>query len=220
MKKNIFLYCAVVSYLILSLPLAGCLSVSNSPNSRFYTLRTLDKTQVGQKFNFPADKIIGVGPVKVPAYLNRPQIVTKDKNRMLTFAQFDRWGESLDLAINRLINEDLIAILPGANIEMYPWNLFIPVRYKVYIDVVEMESRLDNDLFFAAQWSIIDLKNKKMAVTKRSEFRRPIEPHNYSGLVEALSIVCASLSAEIAQELVSLADQPEEEAGAEQSPKT
>jgi len=211
MKKNIFLYCAVISYLIASLSLAGCLSVSNSPTSRFYALRTLDKSQVGQKLNFPANKIIGVGPVKIPEYLNRPQIVTEDKNRMLTFAQFDRWGESLDFAINRLINENLIASFPGASIEMYPWNLFIPVRYKIYIDVVQMESRLDKDLFFAAQWSIIDLKNKKMAITKRSEFRQSIKPHNYSGLVEALSTVCASLSNEIAQGLVSLADQPEED---------
>ncbi|TRZ93769.1 membrane integrity-associated transporter subunit PqiC [bacterium] len=210
MKKNMFLYCTVILYLIVSLSLAGCLSVSNSPNSRFYALRTLDKSQVGQKLNFPADKIIGVGPVKIPEYLNRPQIVTEDKNRMLTFAQFDRWGESPDFAINRLINENLIIILPDANIVMYPWNLFIPVSYKVYIDAVQMESRLDKDLFFAAQWSIIDLKNKKMAVTKRSEFRQPIEPHSYSGLVEALSTVCASLSTEIARELVSLADQLEE----------
>ena len=209
MKKSTSLYFMVIACLIFSL--SGCISVSNSPTSRFYALRTLDKSQISQTLDFPSDRIIGVGPVKIPEFLNRPQIVTEDKNNMFTFAEFDRWGESLDSAINRLLNENLTFILPTASIEIYPWNLFIPVRYKVYIDVVQLKSRLDQDLYFVAQWSVIDLKAKKMALTKRSEFRQPIKPHNYSGLAEALSSVCASLSNEIAQELVSLVNQPEKE---------
>jgi len=75
------------------------------------------------------------------------------------------------------------------------------------MDVVRLESRLDNDISFTVQWSVIDLENKKMMLTKRSEFSKPIEPHNYSGLAKTLSMECASLSGEIAESLSLLATQ-------------
>jgi len=77
----------------------------------------------------------------------------------------------------------------------------------VLIDVVRLESRLEKDIFMTVQWSVIDLENKKMMFMKRSEFNKPIDPHDYSGLAKALSMECASLSAEIAKSLSSLTAQ-------------
>jgi hypothetical protein len=184
--------------------------MSNSPTPRFYALQAIDENYTGEKFNIPSSVIIGIGPVTVPEYQNRPQIVTQDTNSLLTFAQFDRWGEPLDIALLRLISEDLSVLLPDVTLEISPWNLAVPVKYQVIIDVVRLESRLDKDLSFTAQWSVIDLENKKMMLTKRSEFSKPIEPHNYSGLAKTLSTECASLSGEIAKTLSSLTAQPGE----------
>lgn len=210
MKQAGFVYfCRIMVCVIFVTVLGGCLSVSNSPAPRFYMLHAVAEKQASRKFNIASGIIIGVNPVKIPEYQNRPQIVTQDKNRMLTFAQFDRWGESLDFALTSLMMENLSIRLPQATIEMFPGNLAVPAKYQVIIDVVRLESRLDNDLSFTAQWSIIDAQKKKMMLIKRSEFRQPINPHDYSGLVEALSAACASLSDEIAESLSSLANQPE-----------
>lgn len=190
--------------LALSLSTGGCIAMSNSPPPRFYALQAIDESYAGEKFNIPSSVIIGIGPVKVPEYQNRPQIVTQDTNNLITFAQFDRWGEPLELALPRLISANLSAILPGATLAISPWNLDIPVKYQVIMDVVRLESRLDKDLSFTVQWSVIDSENKKMVLTERSEFSKPIEPHNYSGLAETLSMECASLSGEIAKTLSAL----------------
>jgi uncharacterized lipoprotein YmbA len=190
--------------LVFAFALGGCIAMSNSPTPRFYALQAMDESYTGEKFNVPASVIIGVGPVKVPEYQNRPQIVTQDTNKLITFAQFDRWAENLDLALLRLISANLSVILPGATLATSPWNLDIPVKYQVILDVVRLESRLDKDLSFSVQWSVIDLESKKMALTKKSEFSKPIEPHNYSGLAKTLSMECASLSGEIAKTLSSL----------------
>jgi len=190
--------------LILALALGGCIAISNSPSPRFYALQAMDQSYAGEKFNIPSSVIIGIGPVKVPEYQNRPQIVTQDTNNLITFAQFDRWGEPLDLALLRLVSANLSVMLPGATLEPSPWNLDIPVKYQVIMDVVRLESRLDKDISFTAQWSVIDLENKKMVFTKRSEFSKPIEPHDYSGLAKTLGMECASLSGEIAKTLSSL----------------
>jgi len=168
----------------------------------------MDKTRADKKPGVLPAVIIGIGPVKVPEYLNRPQIVTADGTNLLSFAEFDRWGEPLEFALPRIISDNLSVLLPAATIVTSPWNISIPVKYQVIIDVARLECRLDKELCLAAQWSVIDLDSRKMLITKKSEFSKPVDPPNYSGLAGTLSMECASLSGEIAESLSSLAAQP------------
>jgi uncharacterized lipoprotein YmbA len=190
-----------------SLVLHGCVSVADSPTPRFYTFQAIDAAQVNTAFTITPEVIIGVGLVKIPDYLDRPQIVTVGKDNLLTFAQFDRWGESLGAALTRLLREDLTVMLPAAKFTAYPWDWAFPVKYQVVVEVIQLDSQLDKDLFFAAQWSIIDAQSAKMLLMKRSEFRKPISPQDYSGLAKTLSMACASLSSEIAEALAALESQ-------------
>lgn len=210
MKKIKLAYCGgMAGCVIFILALAGCMSIGSSPTPRFYTLHAVAKAESGQKINLATNVIIGISPVKIPEYQDRPQIVTRDKKGMLTFAQFDRWGEPLDAALTRLMIENISIMLPPATVETFPCDPAVPVKYQVIADVLQLESRLDQDLVFTAQWTIINVQEKKMMVTKKSEFRQPINPRNYAGLTEALSAACASLSAEIAASLAALVNPPE-----------
>lgn len=181
--------------------LSGCITVDESPNPRFYMLKAVDTDKVAQRFDMPADVIIGVGPVKIPQYLDRPQIVTQDKDRMLKIAQFDRWGELLSAGFAQVITLNLTQMLPGASLQTFPSDIAIPLKYQLILDIFQLESNLDKDLLLVVQWSIIDAQKKQVLFSKRSEFRQPINPHNYSGLTQSLSSACVLLSAEIAQAL-------------------
>lgn len=204
MKQIVIRSCAVMGAVCLALVLSGCVSVSNSPTPRFYMLQAADGNQVSKKTNIASDVVIGVGPVKIPEYQDRPQIVTQDKEKMLKFAQFDRWGEPLDFGMTRLIEENLAVRLPEAKFTLYPWNSSVPVKYQVVIEIIQLDSNLDKDLFVVAQWLVIDVQNAKTVIIKRSEFRQPIVPQNYSGLAKTLSMACASLSGEIAEAIATL----------------
>ena len=195
--------CVVISGVCFVLLLSGCISVANSPTPRFYMLQAIHENQVSKKMNIASDMLIGVGPVKIPEYQDRPQIVTQGKEQ-LKFAQFDRWGESLELGLVRLIEEDLTVMLPGAKFTLYPWSSSLPVKYQVVVEIVQLDSQLDKDLFLVAQWLIIDTENSKTKIIKRSEFRQPIKPQNYFGLAQTLSTACAQLSSEIASALATL----------------
>ncbi|MDD5664826.1 MAG: PqiC family protein [Candidatus Omnitrophica bacterium] len=145
--------------------------------------------------------VVGIGPIKIPEYLNRPQIATVNKNRMITFAQFDRWGEPLDLSILRVLSENLASSMTGVDIEMYPWNMLMPVRLQVVLDVVQIDVELEKDLIFVVRWSVLDLKNKSLVLSKRTVLKEPVKPSNYSGVAAALSSVLGRLGNEIIQEL-------------------
>ena len=204
MKQVVIRSCAVMGAACLALVLSGCMSVPNSPTPRFYMLQAADENQVSKKTNIASDVVIGVGPVKIPGYQDRPQIVTQDKEKMLKFAQFDRWGEPLDFGMKRLIGENLAVMLPEAKFTLYPWNSSVPVKYQVVVEIIQLDSKLDEDMFLVAQWLVIDVQNSKTMIIKRSEFRQSIIPQNYSGLVKTLSMACASLSSEIVEALATL----------------
>lgn len=195
-------YVLTAAGLIVILLSSGCVGLSKSPTPRFYALPPMEASQAGETHKLPASIIIGIGPVKIPEYHNRPQIVTRDATNLVAFAQFDRWAEPLDTALARLTAANLSVLLPGATIVLSPWNLAIPVRYQVIIDVIQMDNRLDQDGSLAINWSIIDLENKKMILTKKSELNKPIAPHSYSGLVKTLSAEWALFSGEIANALM------------------
>ncbi len=199
----IFIFCVIYFF-----GLSGCLSLSNSPTARFYALESMDKSQPVNKFMIPSEVMIGIGPVNIPEYLNRPQIVTQNQDKTLTFAQFDRWGEPLDLALERTICENLRVLLPGAVVEIYPWNVAIPVKYRVIVDFIQLASELKNNLSLVAQWSVIDVANNKIILIKRAEIIEPVKPQNYPGLVKTLSIGCTALSNQIASDLALLANKP------------
>jgi len=198
--------CRIMSGACLALFLSGCISISSSPTPHFYKLQAINADQVSEKMNMASNVLIGVGPVKIPEYQDRPQIVTLGKEKTLKFAQFDRWGESLDLGLARLIREDLTAILPEAKFTSYPWNQSMPVKYQVVVEIVQLDSELDKDLFLVAQWQVIDARTTKTVIIKRSELRQPVIPQDYPGLAKALSTACASLSGEIAKALATLED--------------
>lgn len=213
MRQAGILYRKVSVYLFFALFLGGCVPVLNTPSPRFYLLRPIDKSEVKEEFILASDAIIAIGPVRIPEYQNRPQIVTKNKDGLLTFAQFDRWSEPLDTGLARLLLENLTLMLPKATLVMFPANFAIPLNYQLIAEVIQLENQLDKGIFFVVQWSIINAQDNKMVFTKRSEFRQPINPHNYPGLVEALSSACASLSSEIAKNIAELVNQPEVKEG-------
>lgn len=200
MKQIYFILC-------LALLLGGCISLPNSPvspNPRFYMLSAVHEAHVIKKINITPGVIISVGPVKIPEYLNRPQIVTRNKAGILKFDEFERWGESLDIGIARLIREDLTVMLPSAKLTLYPWDLSMAVKYQVAAELVELDSGLDGDMLFVVQWTVIDVQNSKAVIIKRSEFRTAITPQDYTGIAKTLSASCASLSGQIARVLATL----------------
>lgn len=206
MKNIKFLSCAGVA--LFSCIFCGCISVAGTPNSRFYMPDPVDSGKTLETLDSASEMIVMIGTIKIPRHLDRPQIVTRNKDGTVSFAQFDRWAEPLDASFTRLIRDDLASLLPAANFQGFPCNFAIPLDYQVVVDVVQLDIELQKDMALVAQWSIIDSKSRKMVMTRRSQFSEPVDPHNYFGASKALSGVCASLSKEIGENLLSISKLP------------
>ncbi len=96
--------------------LAAC---GTSPPSAYYTLDT-----AGFDYVQDADTaaILGIGPIRVPEYLERPQIVTRGDNSELLINDFNRWGEPIVDAQHRILASNVDALLDDVIVVAYPYG--------------------------------------------------------------------------------------------------
>jgi uncharacterized lipoprotein YmbA len=75
-----------------------------------------------------------VGPITLPKYLDRPQIVTRSGRNPLTLAEFDRWAKPLQDNVSRVLAENLARHIPTDHILLHPWPRSAPVDYQVAVE--------------------------------------------------------------------------------------
>ena len=89
------------------LTLSAC---SSSPAVRYFTLSPIDSAFQQD----PADSVmLGLGPLRMPDYLNRSQIVTRGANSEMQVDEFNRWSEPLATSLLRIVSTDVDNLLPG-----------------------------------------------------------------------------------------------------------
>lgn len=183
--------------------LGGC---ARSASVSYYTLRSMEgpARQPAAASQGPC-MVVAVGPVDIPAYLDRPQIVTRPSPDTLRLAEFDRWAEPLDKNLARVLADDLSGQLNGAHVCVFPWSNSMPVSYQVTLNIVHLEKTSDGKVLLDASWSVLGNKGKKLLVMNRSKVSEPVEAGGgYRGVVAAESRAVATLGREIASVVRSL----------------
>jgi uncharacterized lipoprotein YmbA len=186
----------------LLLTLGGCAS---TPPSKFYMLESISGIPALQGTAALDQPIsIGLGPVTLPDYIDRPQIVTRTSQNTVQLAEFDRWAESLSSNVSRTLTENLVFLLPHDTVVLYPWPGSTEVTYQVVVDVYRFDGALGEKALLEAQWSVLEKKGKKALLQKRSTFVEPVVDASFATLVSAQSRALGNLSREIALTLQGL----------------
>jgi uncharacterized protein len=184
--------------LVTALLAAGCLG--GTAPTRFYVLSPVDGSAV------PGERAmsVGVGPVGLAGYLDRPQIVTRPAADKIDVAEFDQWGEPLRDAISRVLAEDLSRQLPAAKVSVFPWRGLEAVRYQVIVDVTRFDGPAAGDTALEARWRVLDAASGKEVAAKTTRLAEPAGGPGYTMAVSAMSRALGALSRDIAQTLVAL----------------
>jgi uncharacterized protein len=176
--------------------LGGC--AGTSAPSKFYLLNSIDGAGTEQKIEGPGAVSIGIGPIKFPQYLDRPQIVTRMGRNELKLGEFHRWGEPLKDNFSRVLMENLSKLLSTNRVFILPWGTSIPVDYRIMIDVARFDSEMDGKSILNARWVVFSLKDDKVVELRASSFQESASGNTYEARVEAMSKTMADLSREMA----------------------
>jgi uncharacterized protein len=177
-----------------SLAVGGCVSQP----ARFYVLSASpDAETMAAGASGAPGPTIGVGPVSLPRYLDRPQIVTRTSPYELKLAEFDRWAESLDANFARVVAENLSFLLPTARVAVHPRPRAAEIDYQVIVDVTHFLSQEGGEILLIADWMLFKGEGTQVLATGKSRFSASASGRDYAGIVGAMSQTVASLSREI-----------------------
>lgn len=192
--RRMLAYGVVATLGVSLLGMSGC---ATTAPTRFYLLTPVLDTATVRPFASARHLAIGVGPVTMPPYLNRPQIVTRASSARLDFAEFDQWAAPLQDSVTRVVAENLSLLIPTDRIALYPWPRATPVDYQVTIAVDRFDGEAGGEVVLLGYWSLWDADENEL-VMKKARFSTPIGGQEYEELVTAMSRTLAALSQDIA----------------------
>ena len=68
----------------------------------------------------PGARLVVLGPLRLPDYLLRPELVRRVGGNQLDPSRVDRWAEPLERGIVRVLCLDLLSLRPGERVVPYP----------------------------------------------------------------------------------------------------
>jgi uncharacterized lipoprotein YmbA len=139
---------------------------------------------------------IGVGPITLPRYLERINIVTR-RDAELEVAEYDRWGEPLSASLPRAIAADLSTALGTDRIVMFPWSISTTIDQQIVVDVLRFEATSGGDVVLEARWRVLG-KDRQEAVLRYSLVHEAVGAAGYPAIVAAMNRSVGKLSREIA----------------------
>jgi uncharacterized lipoprotein YmbA len=177
----------------LLLVVAGC---SQSPPTEFYTLSGMQLPPGGSS---APRTVVGVGPVTLPDYLDRPQIVTRASGNRVVLASFHSWVEPVDGMFTRVLVGNLSSLLASDNVVTVPQRRPMPLDYQVEVDVTRFDADLSGRAVLDARWRVFGKGGDQLVGEGRSTIVEPVaEPGSYEAIVAAMSKALARMSSSIA----------------------
>jgi uncharacterized lipoprotein YmbA len=182
----------------------GCSFGAGQP-TRYYVLTPMPRPSANAAAMRLHDVAIGVGPVQLPQYTNRPQMVTGNTNNELAPAPYEEWAEPLRDNFTRVLAENLSVLLATDRVAVFPWKGPMPIAYQVIVEVMHFLGETGGETSLVALWSIVGSHGREVLVSQRSSFREPAGQQGYEGLAAAMSRTVAALSRDIAAAIMTLA---------------
>jgi uncharacterized lipoprotein YmbA len=173
---------------------AGCASTP----SRFYTLSAAPSPAATSS----ALSVV-VGPVSVPAVVDRPEIVVTTGPNQVRVEEFNRWAAPLQDNLSRVIAENLVALLGTPNVTLSPQTLSADAGYRAVIEVQRFDSVPGEAAVLDAVWTVRRMSDGK-SKTGRADMREAVQENSYDALAAAHSRAVARLSQDIADAVQAL----------------
>lgn len=128
--------------------------------STFYALDS-NASPAENKTSEIADNVkIGIEPVIVPNYLNRPQIVTRDDDGVtLKISEFNRWAEQIGDVFPRVLAAAIseTAKYPAAKQINLNRDLF---PYRLFVEVLRFDAAFGKESVLDAWWTVMTRDGK------------------------------------------------------------
>lgn len=189
---HLILFTAILG---LALGLTACRSAA--PPIVYYTLDPLPLAHGPQAPAEATPLRIGVGPVGLPTYLERAQIVTRSGDHTLAVNDFHRWAGPLDEEILRVLVVSVGKALPGAEALPFPWGRHYEPTHQVRVTVQRFDGQMGGTVHLRGIWHLTCHTDPEKNVGRAFDIAEAAAAPTMEALVAAQNRALAQLAEEI-----------------------
>lgn len=185
---------------IILVGVAGCLSIGTgtppiravyvlTPQAPVAAVATPDQEQLA----------VGLGPVLLPDYLDRNDIVARVATGEIELYPGLFWGAPLKSETPRTLQENLIRLLGTDQVLLFPFPANVPLTLRVPVRVLQFELVSGTGVVLEARWQVLSPDGKTVLLTRLSRYVEQVASQERAGeVVDAMSRALTKLSEEIA----------------------
>ena len=188
-----------LALMALATVLAGCLS-KPTPPTRFYVLGT-PPAEVAALAGAERQRPLSVmlDTLRMPQYLERPQIVTRADANRLVLAEFEQWGGNFGKDLRRVLAARLGRLLATPEVYLDARRAPSPPDVAVEVEILHFERWADRRVRLAARWRL-RVGGERGAAEMTELASAPLDPAAGMGAtVAAMSDLAGQLAVAIAR---------------------
>jgi uncharacterized lipoprotein YmbA len=198
---NVSIRATVLAFLAtLCCPACSFLSARNDP-TQYAVLASVDELPGAAAHGAEATRSavrVGLGPVTLPEYVRRTEIVSRIDGTRLVPSATERWAEPLDRAFVRVLAIDLQRALGAGRIVNHPWYESDRPDVQIEIAFSRCEGDESGQIVVAAHWSVRQLSGGQPPIERESRIEHKTTGPGGASTALALSQALADLCREIA----------------------
>jgi len=175
----------------------GCFSPAGT--SSYYTLNPVLPDAVPVVSGVGARLIIGIGPLTLPDYLDRPAVVTRLGPNRLEVNEGHRWAGTLHSEVLRTLASNLETMTGAALVVVTPWSPALEPDLRFRVDIQAFEGRRDGKVQLKAAWSLTPSRSGQPAVQRVTRLEEDTRGDDFDALAAAMGRALASLSRQMAE---------------------
>ncbi|HEY7217992.1 MAG TPA: PqiC family protein [Candidatus Binatia bacterium] len=190
--------------LLTSSVLSACGNFSPRPDpSRFFTLTAIAQpaATAPKESSNPGGVSLGIGPIRLPGYLDRQEIVTRVSPNRIDLSEYDHWAEPLETNFNRVLGQNLSVLLPIDRLLFFPWESTRTPAYQVEVEVLRFEANAAGDVQLSARWVVLEARKKVALKSGETLLVRQPAAKSTDAAVAMLSETLGDLSRDLANAL-------------------
>jgi uncharacterized protein len=150
---------------------------------------------------------IGVGPVQLPEYLDRPELVIRTSPNGFELSETDRWAEPLSDNLRHVLASDLANLLGNTNMVQFPWDPGTRLDYIVHLQFQRFEVDKTGNAKLSARWELNSFQGDQLLASRDAKLSNPSSAMTGDAAAAALSQDVAELAEQIASAIAQLEQQ-------------
>ncbi|QNT69973.1 PqiC family protein [Defluviicoccus vanus] len=181
----------VVATVLCTSLLAAC---SSSPPTNFYTLASGGTDTTAASSPRQTANVVAIGPVNLPDYLDRPQIVIRTSAYAMSLSSFDQWAGPLTDMLPRVLVEDMAQRSPSDRVVSFPEVSGPSFDYRIAVSINRFDVDTSGLATLVAHWQIYGQQGTQALLVTDDTLRQQATSSSYEAYVAALSATLGDLS--------------------------